>query len=84
LTLPCRPDRAKNRSLFFDDLLDAKVREFNPRYAEVVDQLFRLLEKGMDPSTHQRQSNDTGSPKCAKPRWYRIPSGGCRREMWWN
>jgi len=22
------------RSLFFDDLLDAKVREFNPRYAE--------------------------------------------------
>jgi len=66
-------DRAKNRSLFFDDLLDAKVREFNPRYAEV-----------MDPSTHQRQSNDTCSPKCAKPRWYRIPSGGCRREMWWN
>jgi len=29
-------DRAKNRSLFFDDLLDAKVREFNPRYAEAV------------------------------------------------
>ena len=27
-------DRAKNRSLFFDDLLDAKVREFNPRYIE--------------------------------------------------
>src|SRR5210317_2196318 len=27
-------DRAKNRSLFFDDLLDAKVRTFNPRYAE--------------------------------------------------
>jgi len=27
-------NRAKNRSLFFDDLLDAKVREFNPRYAE--------------------------------------------------
>ncbi|WP_031385497.1 type I restriction endonuclease subunit R [Desulfonatronum thiodismutans] len=27
-------DRSKNRSLFFDDLLDAKVREFNPRYAE--------------------------------------------------
>ena len=26
-------DRAKNRSLFFDDLLDAKVREFNPRYS---------------------------------------------------
>ncbi len=27
-------DRARNRSLFFNDLLDAKVREFNPRYAE--------------------------------------------------
>jgi len=27
-------DRAKGRSLFFDDLLDAKIREFNPRYAE--------------------------------------------------
>ena len=26
--------RAKGVSLFFDDLLDAKVREFNPRYAE--------------------------------------------------
>ena len=27
-------DSARNRSLFFDDLLDAKVREFNPRYVE--------------------------------------------------
>jgi type I restriction enzyme R subunit len=27
-------DRARNGSLFFGDLLDAKVREFNPRYAE--------------------------------------------------
>jgi type I restriction enzyme R subunit len=27
-------DRAKNRSLFFDDLLGTKLREFNPRYAE--------------------------------------------------
>ncbi len=27
-------DHAKNRSLFFDDLLDAKVREFNQCYAE--------------------------------------------------
>lgn len=26
--------RARDRSLFFDVLLDAKVREFNPRYAE--------------------------------------------------
>jgi type I restriction enzyme R subunit len=27
-------DRAKGRSLYFDDLLDKKVREFNPRYTE--------------------------------------------------
>lgn len=27
-------DRAKNRSLFFDDLLNAKLQEFSPRYAE--------------------------------------------------
>ena len=27
-------DRAKGASLYFDDLLDAKVREFNPLYAE--------------------------------------------------
>lgn len=27
-------DRARNRSLFFDDLLDARVREFNTRDAE--------------------------------------------------
>ena len=27
-------DSAKGRSLFFDDLLDTKVREFNPRYTD--------------------------------------------------
>ena len=27
-------DRARGRSLYFDDLLDAKLREFNPRYTE--------------------------------------------------
>jgi len=39
-------DRAKGRSLFFDDLLDAKVREFNPCYAEAEGALlgkFRYL-----------------------------------------
>ncbi len=29
-------DRTKNRSLFFADLLNTKVREFNPRYAEAA------------------------------------------------
>ncbi|MDY0297977.1 MAG: HsdR family type I site-specific deoxyribonuclease [Acidobacteriota bacterium] len=33
-------NRAKNRSLFFDDLLNAKVREFNPRYAGAEGALF--------------------------------------------
>ena len=37
-TLP-PADRPKNRTLFFDDLLDAKVREFNPRYTEPLDTL---------------------------------------------
>jgi type I restriction enzyme R subunit len=36
-------DRAKNRSLFFDDLLDAKVREFNARYAEAEGALLGLF-----------------------------------------
>ncbi len=36
-------DRAKNRSLFFDDLLDAKLREFNPRYAEAEGALARAV-----------------------------------------
>ncbi|MBK1618733.1 restriction endonuclease subunit R [Lamprobacter modestohalophilus] len=39
-------ERAKGRSLFFDDLLAAKVREFNPSYAEAEGALlgaFRLL-----------------------------------------
>ena len=31
--IPIR-DRAKGVSLFFDDLLESKIREFNPRYAE--------------------------------------------------
>ncbi len=30
-------------SLFFDDLLDAKVREFNPRYTEAEDTLLGQL-----------------------------------------
>ncbi len=29
-------DRAKDLSLFFDEVLDAKVRQFNPRYGEAV------------------------------------------------
>ncbi len=43
---PNVPAHAKNRSLFFPNLLNAKVREFNPRYAESAGTLlgrFRLL-----------------------------------------
>ena len=32
-------------SLFFDDLLDAKVREFNPRYAEAEGALFGIFKQ---------------------------------------
>jgi len=45
-------DRARNRSLFFDDLLDAKVREFNPRYAEAEGALpgqFRHFHTAISP-----------------------------------
>jgi hypothetical protein len=46
-------DRAKNRSLFFDDLLDAKVREFNPRYAEAEGALLGAFPPS--PHRHLRQ-----------------------------
>ena len=36
-------ERAKNRTLFFDDLLNAKVREFNPHYAEAEGALLGQL-----------------------------------------
>ena len=44
-------ERARGRSLFFDGLLDARVREFNPRYAEAVGALpgaFRHLHTDID------------------------------------
>jgi len=31
-----RADRAKNRLLFFDDLLDSKMQQFNPHCSEAV------------------------------------------------
>ena len=34
-------DHAKNRFLFFNDLLDAKVLEFNPRYSEAEGALLK-------------------------------------------
>jgi hypothetical protein len=36
-------ERARNRSLFFDDLLDAKLRDFNPRYGEAKGALLGQL-----------------------------------------
>lgn len=38
-------ERARNRSLFFDDVLDAKVRGFNPRYTESPDALISRLRQ---------------------------------------
>jgi type I restriction enzyme R subunit len=36
-------DRARNRSLFFDDLLAAQLHTFNPRYAEAEGALLGQL-----------------------------------------
>ena len=47
-------DRAKGRSVFFDDLLDAKVREFNPRYAEAEGGAARAVPPS--PHRHLRQT----------------------------
>jgi type I restriction enzyme R subunit len=58
-------DRAKGRSLFFDDLLDAKVREFNPRYAEAEGALrgkFRHLHTDI-------YGNRADCPPRASDRW---------------
>ena len=38
-------DRAKNRSLFFDGLLNAKVREFNPHYTDAGDVLLNKFQR---------------------------------------
>ena len=35
-------ERPKGSSLFFDELLDAKVREFNPRYTEAPSALLEI------------------------------------------
>ena len=50
-------DRAKNHSLFFDGLLDAKVREFNPRCAEAKGRLARAVPPS--PHRHLRQPGRT-------------------------
>ncbi len=53
-------ERARNRSLFFVDLLDAKVREFNPRYAESKGCIARAVSTFAEatadkpPSSHRR------------------------------
>jgi type I restriction enzyme, R subunit len=38
-------ERSRNRSLFFDDLLDARVREFNPLYTEAEGALLRQFRQ---------------------------------------
>ena len=38
-------DRAKNRSLFFDGLINAKVREFNPHYTDAGEALLNKFQR---------------------------------------
>ena len=60
-------ERVRNRSLFFDNLLDAKVREFNPRYAEskgrIARPVYTFAEATADkpPSSH-RHPQQPGLP----------------------
>ena len=60
-------DRARNRSLFFDDLLAAKMREFNPRYAESKGRIARAVSTFAEatadkpPSSH-RHPQQPGLP----------------------
>lgn len=61
-------DRARNRSLFFDDLLDAnppsprgcgvaKVREFNPRYAESKGRIARAVSTFAEATADKQPSS---------------------------
>jgi hypothetical protein len=72
-------DRAKGRSLFFDDLLDARVREFNPRYAEAEGALrgkFRHLHTDIYGIRADR-------PLCTSTRWGGLCFDGFPlREVW--
>ena len=60
-------ERARNRSLFFDDLLDAKMREFHPRYAESKGRIARAVSTFAEatadkpPSSH-RHPQQPGLP----------------------
>jgi len=42
---PC--ERAKGVSLFFNDLLDSKVRIFNPRYAKAEGCMVQIFERAV-------------------------------------
>ena len=52
-------DRARNRSLFFDDLLDAKVREFNPSLCRGRGRVARAVP----PSPHRHLRHASRSPE---------------------
>jgi hypothetical protein len=54
-------DRAKGASLFYDDLLDAKIRQFNPRYSDAEG---AILGKFRHPHT-----------KFSVPRDHYVPAG---------
>jgi hypothetical protein len=72
-------NRAKIRSILFDDLLDAKMREFNPRYAEADGALlgqFRHLHT--DISGHRELVGHLGSPGRDAPTTEQMFGLGCR------
>ena len=68
-------DRAKIRSLFFDDLLDAKLREFNPRYAEAEGALLGQFR-------HLHTDIYGNRADCTSGRWGSFFLDGCSRQKY--
>jgi hypothetical protein len=73
-------DRAKNRALFFDDLLDAKVREYNACYAEAEGALLGLFRHlHTDISVTARKDDVSAADQAAMSNvagWCSISVGG--------
>ena len=82
-------DRARGRSLFFDDLFYAKVREFNPRYNEAQGALlgrFRLLHTDIFDKLEKATPGEcklTGPSRRKPMSWYRNTSARifCRKPV---
>ena len=74
---------AKNRSLFFDDLLDARVREFNPRYLDAEGALLGHRPEASKVSSPPHCCRTTGgTPTAAKADEPTIKVAGAKLRSW--